>query len=151
MSTGLKAPTRVRVAEDVTFAGHPLVRATHGTTMEITTGRHLTSKGDCIVGVCAAKGVAQLSPSTKRALRSDAARVRLTIVTPGGEFSFTARGSKALLFESSTDAVIRTSDYVCGRTLAIRADSSAREIPRELVRTLKSPEAAGLLRIEVWA
>jgi uncharacterized protein len=138
------------VAEEVAFAGHSMVRATHGRTIEITTDEHLTPRGDCIIGVGAAKGVAQLSPSVKKALRSDRARVRFTIVTPGGAFSFAARGSKDLSFESQTDMVIRMSDFVCGRTLAIGADSSASEIPRDIVGTLKSPGAAGLLRIEVW-
>jgi uncharacterized protein len=138
------------VIEEIEFAGHAMVLATHERTIEITTEGHLTHRGDCIVGVGAAKGVAQLSPSMKRALKSDDARVKFTIVTPGGEFSFAARGSKDLSFESPTDMVIRTSSFVCGRTLAIRADSSANEIPRGLVGTLKSPEAAGLLRIEVF-
>lgn len=142
---------RVRASEEVRFAGHFLVRATHRATMEITTDEHLTPEGDCIIGVGAAKGVAQLSSAVKDALRSDGARVRFTIVAPGGEFSFFARGSRELSFESPTDMVIRTSGYVCGRTLAILAESSAREIPRSLVGTLKSPAAAGLLRIEVSA
>jgi uncharacterized protein len=141
----------VRVTEEVTFAGHAMVRATHESTIEITTEMHLTPRGDCIIGVGASKGTAHLSPSVKRALRSDDARVRLTIVTPGGEFSFAARGSKDLSFESLNDMVIRRSSFVCGRTLAIQAESSAREIPRDLVGTLKSPGAAGLLRIEVFA
>ncbi len=140
----------LRVAEEIPFVGHAMVRAMHDRTIEITTDEHLTPRGDCIIGVGAAKGVAQLSPSMKKALRSDGARVRFTIVTPGGAFSFAARGSKELSFESPTEMVIRMSDFVCGRTLAIRADSSAREIPRDLVRTLKSPEASGLLRIEVY-
>jgi len=139
------------VTEEIAFSGHAMVLATHEKTIEITTEGHLTLRGDCIVGVGAAKGVAQLSPSMKTALRSDRARVKLTIVTPGGEFSFSARGSKDLSFESATDMVIRRSSFVCGRTLAIQAESSASEIPRSLVRTLKSPEAAGLLRIEVYA
>ncbi len=137
--------------EEVAFRGHPMVRASHERTIEITTEGHLTPRGDCILGVGAARGVAQLSPSTKRALRSDAARVRLTVVAPGGEFSFSARGSKDLLFVSPTDIVIRRSSFVCGRTLAILAESSAREIPRALVGSLKSPEAGGMLRIEVYS
>jgi uncharacterized protein len=141
---------QVCVAEEIPFVGHAMVRAMHERTIEITTEERLTPRGDCIVGVGAAKGVAQLSPSMKKALRSDSARVRFTIVTPGGEFSFAARGSKDLSFESPSDMVIRMSDYVCGRTLAIRAESSARGIPRDLVGTLKSPKAACLLRIEVY-
>jgi uncharacterized protein len=141
---------KVCVAEEITFVGHQMVRATHGRTIEITTERHLTPRGDCIIGVGATKGVAQLSPAMKSALRSDLASVRLTVVTPAGKFTFAAKGSSALSFENPTDMVIRMSDFVCGRTLAIRAESSAKEIPRELVRSLKSPEAAGLLRIEVY-
>lgn len=138
------------VIEEIAFTGHAMVLATHEKTIEITTELHLTPRGDCIVGVGAAKGVAQLSPSTKRALRSDGARVKFTIVTPGGEFSFAARGSKDLSFQSPRDMVIRRSSFVCGRTLAIQSESAASEIPRGLVGTLRSPEAAGLLRIEVY-
>jgi hypothetical protein len=144
------SPEEVCVAEEVAFVGHAMVRATHGKTIEITTEEHLTPRGDCIIGVGASKGIAQLSPSMKEALRSDDARVRFTIVAPGGEFSFVARGSNDLSFESPTDMVIRRSGFVCGRTLAIHAESSAIEIPRGLVGTLKSPKAVGLLRIEVY-
>lgn len=137
------------VAEEVPFVGHPMVRATHERTIEITTEAHLTPRGDCILGVRAAKGVAQLAASLKEALRSDGALVKLTIEAPGGRYSFGARGSNELTLGDSRDMVIRTSGYVCGRTLAVRAESSARDIPREIVRSLKSPGAAGLLRIEV--
>jgi hypothetical protein len=150
-STGMETSTEaVCMLEEVPFVGHPMVRALHERTIEITTEGHLSLRGDCIIGVGAAKGVAQLSASMKLALRSDHARVKLTIVAPGGEFSFGARGSKDLTLDNPTDMVIRRSGFVCGRTLAIQAQSSAREIPRDLVRTLKSPEAAGLLRIEVY-
>jgi len=152
MSVRVKASAQaVCAAEEISFLGHAMVRATYARTIEITTERHLTDRGDCIVGVKASKGVAQLSTSIKEALRSDEARVRLTIVAAGGEFSFLARGSEDLSFESPTDVVIRMSTFVCGRTLAIRAESSAREIPRDLVRALRSPAAAGLLRIEVYS
>ena len=136
--------------EEIPFRGHSMVRATHERTIEITREEHLTLRGDCIIGVGAAKGVAQLSPSVRRALRSDGARVRFTIMTSGGDFSFAARGSKDLSFESQTDLVIRRSSFVCGRTVAIRAESSANEIPRDVVEALKSPEEAGVLRIEVY-
>lgn len=141
----------VCVTEEVSFVGHAMVRGTHGRTIEITTEEHLTPRGDCIIGVGASKGLAQLSPSMKKALRSDRARVRFTIVAPGGEFSFGARGSGDLSFESPTEMVIRRSGFVCGRTLAIHADCSASDIPRGLLGSLKSPEAAALLRIEVRA
>jgi len=152
MSVETKAFAREGVVtEEIPFVGHSMVRATHQTTIEITTEVHLTPRGDCIIGVGAAKGVAQLLPSIKEALRSDRARVRFTIVTPGGEFSFSAKGSKDLSFESPTEMVIRRSSFVCGRTLAIQAESSAIEIPRAMVVSLRSREAAGLLRIEAYS
>src|SRR5204863_10108711 len=93
MSVRTKAlPEEVCVVEEIPFVGHSMVRSTHARTIEVTTKRHLTPRGDCIIGVGASKGVAQLSASMKRALRSDDARLRLTIVAPGGELSFHARG-----------------------------------------------------------
>jgi uncharacterized protein len=141
---------KAAAAEEVAFWGHAMVRGTHERTMEITTEDYLTPRGDCIIGVGASKGLSQLSPQVKRALRSDSATVRFTLVAPGGHYSFRARGSTGLSFESRTEMVIRRSGFVCGRTLAIQADSSASEIPRALLGTLKSPGAAGLLRIEVF-
>jgi uncharacterized protein len=150
----LKGPSsleRLRAVEEIEFVGHPMVSAMHERTMEVTKERHLTPQGDCIIGVGASKGTAQLSVSVKEALRSDGARVRLTLVTPAGDFAFTARGSKDLSFQDPNDIVIRKSDYVCGRTLAIHASASARKIPRELVKSLRSAGATGILRIEVLA
>lgn len=137
------------ILEEIGFSGHEMVRATHPTTMEITTERWLTPRGDCVVGVGADKALAQLSPRIREALASDGSRVRLTIVAPGGEFSVTAAGSRLLPLESREALVIRRSGYVCGRTLAIRADAAARDIPREIVRSLRSPLSRGTLRIEV--
>ncbi len=138
------------MTEEVRFVGHPNVLSMHDRTIEITTEEHLTPRGDCILGVRAAKGLAALLPRTKEALRSDDARVRFTLVAPGGEYSFAARGSKDLTFESATDMVIRKSGYVCGRTLAILSGASARQVPRTLVGSLKSSASAGSLRIEVF-
>ncbi len=145
----MRKTTSNLVTEEIPFFGHEMVKATHGRTIEITTEGHLTPRGDCIVGVQAEKGLSQLSEAMKAALRSDASRVMITLVAPGGRFSFAARGSRDLTLESETEMVIRKSDFICGRTLAIRAEASANEIPRELVRTLKSAGAQGLLRIDV--
>jgi len=137
------------VVEEIPFSGHPLIRGTHQTTVEITTESHLTPQGDCIVGVRAAKGLAALSPSTKAAIRTDGAKVKLTIFSPWGSYSFSARGSRDLTLESPTDIVVRRSSFICGRTLAIGADSAARDLPRPLVSSLRTSGATGLLRIVV--
>jgi len=48
-----------------------------------------------------------------------------------------ARGSPKLTFTHSTDLVVRKSSYVCGRTLAIKADKSANDLSRELIEKLR--------------
>jgi len=45
-----------------------------------------------------------------------------------------------LILTHPTDIVIRKSDYICNRTLAIRADKSAKDLPRELAEKLKNPQ-----------
>ena len=44
---------------------------------------------------------------------------------------------------------MRKSEFVSPRTLAIRADAAAKDIPRGIVESLRSPDCRGLLRIEV--
>jgi uncharacterized protein len=137
------------VLEEIGFSGHGMVKATHPTTIEITTDEYLTPRGDCVLGVSADKALAQLGSRTKEALTSDGSRVTLTILSPGGEFRLTAAGSRLLPLDSENAIVIRRSEFVCGRTLAIRADAAAMDIPRDIVRSLASPRSRGTLRIEV--
>jgi hypothetical protein len=135
-------------SELVRFRGHPEVRATHMTTIELTTRDHLTPRGNCIVGVSANRALAGLAEDFKRALR---ARVRITFVieADGVSFSFRAMGDPELKLTSPTDMVIRKSDYICGRTLAIGSEAAAIDIPRGLISSLRKRETEGRLRMEV--
>jgi hypothetical protein len=36
--------------------------------------------------------------------------------------------------------VVRKSDYVCNRTLAVHADKAAQDLPKALVEKLKNPQ-----------
>jgi len=49
-----------------------------------------------------------------------------------------AHGSSRLTFISPTDIVIRKSNYVCGRTVAIGADKAACDLSRKLIEKLKA-------------
>ncbi len=51
--------------------------------------------------------------------------------------------------EDAHEMVIRKSEFVSPRTLAIRADAAAKDIPRRMVESLRNPDCRGLLRIEV--
>ena len=42
-----------------------------------------------------------------------------------------------MTLDHPTDLVWRKSDYVCGRTVGIRSDATARDLPRELIVLLQ--------------
>jgi hypothetical protein len=133
----------------VEFRGHPMVRASHPTTIEVTTDDYLTEEGDCIIGVSATHGCMQLSERLKQALRTDNAKVTFKIVVGEATFELTASGDSRLILTHPHEIVIRKSDFINERTIAIRADGAARGIPRALVRQLKDPRTVGRLEIEV--
>jgi hypothetical protein len=139
----------VTISEIIEFMGHPMIRATHPTTLEVTKDDQLTSRGDCIVGISADRGLADLPDEIKRAIRSDAHRVRMTLETTGHSFKFAERGDPRLSLSSKKDVVIRRSLYTCDRTLAVLADVAARDIPRRIVHSLRDANCLGRLRIEV--
>jgi len=136
-------------AEVVRARGHPNVRATHPTTLEITREVHLTPRGDCIVAVGADKAARDLGEAFKEAARRPGAEIIITIEVPskGLVEVIRARGHPGLTFQHPTDMVIRKSDYVCGRTVAILADKAARDLSRELVEALRDPGTEVLIRL----
>ncbi len=137
------------VRERVSFRGHPMVRSTHPTTIEVTTEEYLTESGDCIIGVGASKGCAQLDAKVKEGLRRRDSRVKVMVVVGSLSFGLTARGDPRLELSHPHDIVVRKSDFVSDRTLAVKADASSRSIPREIIRRLKDPTTVGRLEIEV--
>ena len=119
--------------------GHEHIQATHKTTFEITKETALTKLGDCIIAVEATKGAADLPLEFKKAARKKNAQIIITI--EAGELTevVRSRGSPRLLFTHPKDLVIRKSSYVCGRTLAIRADKAAGELSSKFVEKIKDP------------
>jgi len=142
-------PGREVLLESVNFRGHPLVRSLHPTTIEVTTEEFLTENGDCIVGVGAAKGCAGLDARVKEALRRKGSMVTLRILVGPLSFSISASGDPRLQLSHEHDMVIRRSDFISDRTLAIRADAAAKDIPAEMVNLLRNPRTVGSLEIEV--
>jgi hypothetical protein len=115
------------------------VLSTHKTTFEVTKEAALTKQGDCIVAVKSAKGAVDLPPEFKEAARKEGARITVTVEADELKETIRAKGSPQLQFTHSKDLVVRKSDYVCSRTLAIRADKAASDFSRELVEKLKNP------------
>jgi hypothetical protein len=151
LSTGRKVLlSKAEVAKDVVeFKGHPLVSSMHPTTIEVTTEEHLTEKGDCIIGVGASKGCLQLSEEVKEGLRCKDSRVTISIIVGRHLFRVNAGGDPRLRLTHPHDMVIRRSDFISDRTLAVHADAAARNIPREIVRLLRDSATTGRMEIEI--
>jgi len=130
----------MRVTEVIEALGHQNVRAANKTTFEITKETFLTRRGDCIVAVSATKGAADLHVRFREAARNHNARITIAIEADDEKEVVEACGSPLLTFSHPTDLVVRKSDYVCGRTLAIGADKAAEDFSRRLVDRLRNPE-----------
>ena len=141
---------RISEVREVVFGySHENIQATHKTTLEFTKDPHLTKKGDCIVTVAADKALADLSAEFKENLRKSHAKLSVLIEVDGVTEQVNAYGSPRLSLTHLTDMVIRKSDYVCNRTLAIHADKAAQDLPREFVEKLKNPKQKVKITLEV--
>jgi hypothetical protein len=141
---------RTSVREVIFGYGHENILATHKTTLEFTKDMHLSKKGDCIVAVAADRGLADLSAEFKEKLRKPHAKLTLTIEAGGVIEQMNAQGSSQLILAHPTDIVIRKSDYVCSRTLAVHADKAAQDLSRDFVEKLKNPKQKVKITLEVY-
>jgi hypothetical protein len=129
----------MRITEKIRAYGHENVRSTHETTFEITKEESLTERGDCIIAIGATKGARELSLEFKEAAKRKAAKITITVEAGGVKEAIKARGTPRLLLTHPTDLVVRKSDYVCGRTVAVEANKAASGFSSELVEKLKNP------------
>jgi hypothetical protein len=141
----------VKKTEVITAYGHSLVQATHKTTFEITKDTHLTRKGDCIIAVRADKSLIDLSRDFKDAARKSDARITIAIEAGEERETVTASGNSGLLFSHPTDMVVRKSNYVCSRTLAVKSNKAAYDLSKELVEKLRNPNQKVRIKLTVDA
>ncbi len=126
--------------ETIRAYGHPMIRATHRTTFEITKDPYLTPRGDCIIGVNADKSADDLDPRVKDAIRRDDAIIIIVLRAGHVQDIVLAQGSAKLQLSDQRRIVVRKSAYVEPATLAIRANKAARDINRVLVDMLREEE-----------
>jgi len=126
-----------------------MVSALHPTTIEITTEESLTVRGDCIVGVRASKGCAQIGEAVKSRIRSPSSTVLLRFIVGPETFEVRAEGDPRLTLSHPHEIVVRKSEFVSDRTIAVRADAAAKDIPRRMVARLQDPGTLGYLEVEV--
>ncbi len=129
------------VSEQLQATGHENVTAEHGSTFEITSDDYLTPAGDCILAVEADHVPSAFSEEFVTACQQQAARITITLEAGGQQDTIQALGSPELTFESDRSAVVRTSNYIDDRTVAIAASKSAGDIDRQLVEALAHGKA----------
>ena len=132
--------TPSELSEVIFGYGHANMQATHKMTLEFTKDVHLSKKGDCIVAVAADKALADLTAEFKENLCKPHAKLTITIEADGMIEQVNAEGSPQLILTHPTDMVVRKSEYVSSRTLAVYADKAACDLSRNLVKKLKNPK-----------
>jgi len=136
------------VVVDVLYAkGHPNVKATHKTTLEITKEEYVTPRGDCIIAIKATKAVKDLDPVLKSIIRRNDAIIIAVLETDNLKDVVLAMGSQELLLSSDNKIIIRKSTYIEPATLGIRSNKAARDIDRRLIERLKNPDT--VLKIKI--
>jgi uncharacterized protein len=120
--------------------GHENIQATHHATLEFTKDNNVSINGDCIIAVSVDRGLADLSVEFKKAMRQLGTTLTITVEVDGLSEQIQARGSPLLVLTNATEMVVRKSDYISDRTLAIHADKAAKDLSRELVAKLKNPK-----------
>jgi len=130
----------LRATETISACGHVNTKSTNKTTFEITKETHLTQRGDCIIAVNATKGAADLNQEFKTIACRQDARITVKFEADGERETVKAWGHPTLSFTHPTDLVVRKSDYVCSRTLAIRANKAACDFSRRFVEKLRNPD-----------
>ncbi|PSQ17587.1 DUF371 domain-containing protein [Halobacteriales archaeon QS_8_69_26] len=120
----------------VTASGHENVTAAHGSTFEVTTDDYLTPAGDCILGIEADRAASDFDPEFVAACQDRGAAITVTVRAGGHEASVAARGDPDLTFDSDRSCVVRTSDHVDDRTVAVGAEHAADGFDHGMVEAL---------------
>ena len=134
---------------EIEFFGHENIRSNHSRTIEITKESELSLRGDCIVGVRAKYSCSDLPDELKKKMQDPTSVIELTLRVGDQEFTVMGRGSSDLILTHEEDIVIRKSNFVCPRTLAINCDKASDLIPRNMVKSLQNPDTKGIFIISV--
>ena len=134
---------------EIEFFGHENIRSNHKKTIEITKESHLTTRGDCIIGVSANSSCAALPEELKNKLRDSKTHVRFLIKVDDDEFILEGKGHPDLTLTHQNDIVLRKSDFICSRTISVKCDKASDLVPREMVSKLQNSKTKGLFVITV--
>jgi hypothetical protein len=119
--------------------GHENIRSSHRATLEFTKDKHVSKNGDCVVVVGIDKALVDLASEFKEKMRKSETQLLVTIEAGGIIEQIVAHGAEKLPLTHFTEIVIRRSDYVSDRTLAVHANKAAGDLSRKLVKKLQNP------------
>ena len=131
-----------------TCYGHQNITSKHKTTLEFTKDRYLTLKGDCIVGIKADFSLLHLKKFIK-SLKNN--KIIIIIIESMDNDKKIIDKIKAEInpdFNSDKDIVIRKSEFIDYRTLAIKADKAAFDLNRDLIKNIKNNKRKIKIMIE---
>ncbi|MEM1684399.1 MAG: DUF371 domain-containing protein [Nanopusillaceae archaeon] len=120
----------------VTARGHKLISAKHKSTLEITKENYLTEKGDCIIGISSNFSASEFPDWLKEYLKNEN-KIIIEIECENLKDKIIAVGSRYLTFKDNKSFVIRKSNYIDDRTVAIKSNKAARDIDRRIIDLLK--------------
>ncbi len=126
--------------------GHPNVSSKHRSTLEVTLDPEIGIQADCIIGVKSDKTMLDFPGELKKSIAREGAQVRLLLSTPHHRDEITGKGHPDLSLDHPTDMVCRKSDYICSRTLMIKADKAACDLNQDLIEDLKNNKT---LKVEI--
>jgi len=130
--------------------GHENIIAKHKTTLEFTKDSELSLKGDCIVGVKADFSLQQLKKFIKKLNNNKIAIIIKTMnnINNNSNEKIVEKINAEVNpgFDSDKEMVIRKSDFIDGRTFAIRADKASIDINKRLIVYLK---VCGKIKVDI--
>jgi len=121
--------------------GHSNVTSRHKSTLEFTTDSDLSLRGDCILGVRATANLNGLPSDIKKLLRNEKTRIKMMIRTADYTEEIWGNGHPELQLSDKTAIIVRKSDFICPRTLMIKANKSAIDISNEIRYMMKNPDS----------
>jgi hypothetical protein len=127
----------IRATDSFMAEGHRLISANHKSTLEITKDSYITKRGSCIVAIRSEKGARDLSPEFKRLAKIQGSIITLYLECNGIVDTVKAQGSQDLTFTDPNDIIFRTSNYTCGRTVAIYSEKPAYLLKRSLIEEIR--------------
>lgn len=133
--------------EIITARGHENILARDESCFEITTNDKPLGE-DSVVAVRADKGCRDLNDTFKAAAKT-ASKMLITIEAGDVVENVIAYGSPALELSDANEIVVRKSDLIDGKTVAILANKSANEFSTSMKEKLKAPKTEVKITLEI--